>query len=285
MSKLSNRFQVVILERISMIDQHHAEVLLETLAESNTIAELNSNLTKICNHYNIDKFSITTFFNMEQPTKGFDYFETYPPEWVAHYVENQYYLHDPAHGWGKIRMPFSWDGSKLENLTPIQSKMFYEAHDFNVKAGTTISLLPRQEEQSFLTILDVMHPHPEITNTLTMAAQLYWNTKRILDAKHTLSIFTTRELEVLFFKSQGMPIKVVADRLAISESTVIFHLKNARHKLNASSVDHTLFLFGKALAQSSQNGFKRKYSSLSNSILTQDTGNNECELNMLLAAA
>ena len=102
-----------------------------------------------------------------------------------------------------------------------------------------------------------MHPHPDMIYTLSLASQLYWRVKRRLDAKNSLDLFTAREKEVLFFKSQGMPIKVVADRLAISESTVIFHLKNARQKLNASSIDHALYLFGRTVEQAQLNDFKK----------------------------
>ena len=51
---------------------------------------------------------------------------------------------------------------------------------------------------------------------------------------------TTRELEVLGFVRDGYRNKQIADRLAISENTVNFHLKNLIMKLGANDRTHAV---------------------------------------------
>ena len=51
---------------------------------------------------------------------------------------------------------------------------------------------------------------------------------------------TTRELEVLRFARDGYRNKQIADRLAISENTVNFHLKNLIMKLGANDRTHAV---------------------------------------------
>lgn len=51
---------------------------------------------------------------------------------------------------------------------------------------------------------------------------------------------TTRELEVLRFVRDGYRNKQIADRLAISENTVNFHLKNLIIKLGANDRTHAV---------------------------------------------
>lgn len=53
---------------------------------------------------------------------------------------------------------------------------------------------------------------------------------------------TSRELEVLRFVRDGYRNKQIADRLAISENTVNFHLKNLMMKLGANDRTHAVTL-------------------------------------------
>ena len=67
---------------------------------------------------------------------------------------------------------------------------------------------------------------------------------------HFCTLFCCSSLKITFYAIvfQGKPIKVVADNLAISEATVVFHLRNIRQKLNATTVEQALFLFGVAMS-------------------------------------
>ena len=53
--------------------------------------------------------------------------------------------------------------------------------------------------------------------------------------EQTLEALTAREIEVLVLMAQGLANKSLADRLAISEHTVKFHVSSIHSKLGASS--------------------------------------------------
>ena len=237
-----------------MIERRQAECWLEILKGSETVDELNQRFTSIFHHYSSDRFSIVKISAFQK----IDFFETYPPEWVDHYVKNKYYLIDPVFPWGKMILPFSWDIEAFDSLTLLQNQLFHQSHDYGVIKGTTIPLILGQHDQSYLTILDTMNPHPEMVHALSFAGHIYWNVKNELESKQSLSLLTRREYEVMALKSQGKPIKVVAKHLAISEATVVFHLRNIRQKLNATTIEHALFLFGVSMSGAENNGEANK---------------------------
>ncbi|MBY0281193.1 MAG: autoinducer binding domain-containing protein [Alphaproteobacteria bacterium] len=227
-----------------MVERQQAENWLGILKESTSVDELNQRFVEIFHHYSTDRFSIVKISTSQKV----DFFETYPPEWISYYVKNKYYLIDPVFPWGKMILPFSWDIEAFDSLTLLQNQLFHQAHDYGVVKGTTIPLVLGQNDQSYLTILDTTNPHPEMVHALSFAGHIYWNVKSELQSKQSLSLLTRREYEVMVLKAQGKPIKVVAGNLAISEATVVFHLRNIRQKLNATSVEHALFLFGVAMS-------------------------------------
>lgn len=241
-----------------MIDNNrHIEQMLEGLWESCNLAELNGRLKEIYEFFDAEKFSVVTYFDIEKSKKGFDFFETYPSEWVNHYIENQYHLHDPILSWGKICLPFHWKGSEKKDLTPIQKCLFSEAHDFGINEGVTLSLHPSPREQTFITVLNIDKLRPVMLHAVSLASQFYLHIKQKIDAIYLISSLTTREREVIYLKAQGTSSRRVAEILSISEPTVVFHLKNARRKLNVSTSEEVLFIVGLALGKSSQpNNYK-----------------------------
>ena len=56
--------------------------------------------------------------------------------------------------------------------------------------------------------------------------------------------FTPREIELLDFLRQGMPNKIIAHELGISQSTVKAHLHNIMAKLHAKNRTHAICLIG-----------------------------------------
>lgn len=223
----------------------YQEELLNTFTQKKNSEELHELFRQICEHYFIEKFAIANFAVKEGSFAGFQIFDTYPGGWIKHYLEKQYYLHDPVFSTlGKIRLPYSWESRKMSEMTPTQQRLFSEAADYNIKFGTTIPFMPTAQGQTFLTIIDHVNIHPEILYVLNTALQLYENRRFELKIVEKISTLTPREYEILELKSQGIPLKCVADKLQITEVTTNFHLKNIKQKLNAKSIDHALYLFG-----------------------------------------
>lgn len=239
-----------------MLDNQEIESVLEALTMSQTHQEIDTALTRIFEHYFIERYAFVDISNVGQEKNIKGFLTTYPQAWLDHYVQNKYYNHDPVFlSCGKMRLSFNWDRKTLEALTPIQKQIFNDATDFNITYGTTIPLLPRSDGQSFLTILDHLNLNPYISYVLTVAAQLYYDRRRIIDANHCISMLTHREKEILQMKAQGLSIKIISHKLGVSDSTIIFHLRNIRQKLKATSLAHALFLFGLATAQTINSSF------------------------------
>lgn len=228
----------------SVIDNQKTEQMVENLGESSNLNELNQNIKKIFESFDVERFAITGYCD-----NTFRSFTTYPNEWIQHYIENQYYDHDPVLSWGKLRLPFHWEGSKMTDLTPIQERLVSQAHDFGIKTGITLSV-PSSTGQAFLTLLDYQELHPSALYVLSLAAQSYWHFMQTTQAKELLNLLTTREREIIFLKTKGLAMKNVAISLNISESTVVFHLTNIKKKLNVANSEQALFLVGLAVSQS-----------------------------------
>ena len=225
------------------IDNNKTEQMVESLGESKDLSELNKNIKKIFESFDVDRFSIMGYFDSE-----FKSFDTYPQDWIQYYISNQYYAYDPVLSWDKIRLPFSWKGNEMRDLTPTQERLFSEAHDFVVKTGITLSV-PSCTGQTFLTLLDYESHHPSALYALSLAAQSYWHFIQTTKAKNLLSLLTAREREIIFLKTKGLAMKGVATTLNISESTVVFHLTNIKKKLKVSNSEQALFLIGLAISQ------------------------------------
>jgi hypothetical protein len=166
-----------------MINKEKIEQMIESLWESDDLDTLDLKVKRICEAFDVEKFSIASYFNNE-----FQIVDTYPLEWMNHYREHKYYLHDPVTSWGKIRLSFSWQGDKMKNLTPIQKRLFSEAHDFGVKNGTTISLLPFANERAFFTVLNLSKLHPDVMQALSLMGHAYCQTKQRIEKNYSSKV-------------------------------------------------------------------------------------------------
>ena len=116
-----------------MIDCQQTEEMLGAIADSGSMVDLNHHLVKICGNFFVDKFAISRFFGSGSQSENVEFYDTYPREWMDHYVKNQYYEHDKVVELKNTRLPFSWKiDSLLGELTPIQKRLYQEASDFGI---------------------------------------------------------------------------------------------------------------------------------------------------------
>jgi deazaflavin-dependent oxidoreductase (nitroreductase family) len=99
-----------------------------------------------------------------------------------------------------------------------------------------------------------------VTLSLTVAERLF-NAAQPLDAGELRENLTSRELEVLALLSQGLPNKLIARELGISEHTVKFHVSALYTKLGASSRTE-------AVSLGARHGLIRKYETMQKPRLT-----------------
>ena len=233
-----------------MENKKNIEPLLSRLCEENTLLGLKEAFSGICRHYSLDQFSFAQFHYSKKLLSFELISDSYPSSWSKHYNKSQYYLNDPRlKDFGKIHSPVIWDLEKnINELSPIQQRIFREAGDFNIRHGITIPFYVEKGTQDFLTVLNIKKISPEALRIITMVASIYFEKKNLFESKDLISKLTPREYGVLKLKSEGLSTKLTADQLQISENTVTFHLLNIRKKLNTNSIDHTMFKFGAATA-------------------------------------
>jgi len=173
---------------------------------------------------------------------------TYPDQWVERYIRKDYTALDPVISMGpKKLLPFSWG----EEFNPIrledtkQKNFFSEAYDFNLRNGLSIPIHGHAGEFAQLTLV-ADGPQKEADETIAehrFAAHLmamYYHQAAggmlIEQANKTIKApLTPRERDVLRWAAKGKTAWEIASILAIGETTVVYHIENAKKKLGASS--------------------------------------------------
>ncbi|MBY0280847.1 MAG: LuxR family transcriptional regulator [Alphaproteobacteria bacterium] len=233
-----------------MNNKKSIELLLSRLREEDSFLGLQQVFTEICHHYSLDQFFLGSYQYSKESMLDFEFFSSsYRIDWIERYTRKQYNLHDPRlKKLGKMSFPFSWDLTKKDkDLTPIQQRIFAEASDFAIQKGLTIPFLVKKDSLLILSVLNEKKIHPEALHALWFAAGIYVEKKKFFESKTIITGLTQREHQVLQLKSEGYYIKEVAEKLQVSEHTIVFHLRNIKEKLHAKSIDHTMYKFGAAL--------------------------------------
>lgn len=212
---------------------------------SSSIEQLNNHFKIICENYFIEKFALAAIVNINIPSsQKFLTFDNYPSEWMNYYKKQKYYLDDPVFQKSKqVTFPCSWSINKFSDLNEHQKKILTEASDFNIKGGTIIPLLPNGKRVGLLSIIGSNIHHPEALYTLSNATHIYLNRKEDIEFRKIFDALTDKEMQILVMKAEGYSIKQISSNFAISNSTVLFHLKNIRKKLGSVSTDQAIFKY------------------------------------------
>jgi len=173
---------------------------------------------------------------------------TYPHQWVERYIRKGYTALDPVIATGpKNVLPFSWG----EEFNPIhlednhQKQFFSEAYDFNLRNGLSIPIHGHAGEFAQLTLVADGSPE-ESEKTISeyrFAAHLmgmYYHQAAggmlIDQANKTIkSPLTPRERDVLKWAAKGKTAWEIGTILSIGETTVVYHIENAKKKMGAAS--------------------------------------------------
>lgn len=127
----------------------------------------------ICLDLNLDQFALAIFSGKKNITESFDFYETYPADWVEHYKKNQYHLHDPIFSaLKKVAVPFEWTTESFDNLLPIQKTLMNESYDFGIKSGVTVPLLPDPMFHGFVTALNKTALHYDVLYALSLVGNV-----------------------------------------------------------------------------------------------------------------
>lgn len=207
--------------------------------------ELRDHVQAIVQHLGFDGFLYLTLLGKAEPGVDPETFvlSSYHPDFVRQYQSRHCYRLDPAANHiRQHQLPTPWG---LHNFTGTQAEAMYRtASKYGVCSGATFPVTPpmvtvagfgyatsKPYDQALPAILNSM-PHGQL-----LAVHVHQAITRLLNLfespeAHTI---TPREKACLSLAAQGLRDSEIADMLAISSRTVLFHLSNARRKLQADN--------------------------------------------------
>lgn len=171
---------------------------------------------------------------------------TYPQSWLDHYFGEDYLAVDPVlDEVPRRRRAFRWSAvATRDALTPRQARLFDEARDAGLREGLTIPLLGPTTFATMSLVAggserdadDALERHRDLLQLLSLAfhtrAAPVVLDERLRTPRRT-SLLSPREREALRWAAVGKSAWETSVILGVSEKAVVFHLDNARRKLNA----------------------------------------------------
>lgn len=169
---------------------------------------------------------------------------TYPQQWVQRYIDKAYVSIDPVIGAGPGRLlPYTWDEVVMpEQLDKRQKAFFSEADDFQLRRGMSIPIHGHGGEYALMTLVAdgtdrEARANIQETQYLLHLMTMYYHNRAggmLVDQAHIQfkPRITDREKDVLCWTAKGKTARDTAEILGITENTVIFHMENAKQKLN-----------------------------------------------------
>lgn len=139
--------------------------------------------------------------------------------------------------------PISWDEKMAAEYVNISQEVYSAAFCMGITDGIS---LPIHSQSGGSAVFNVIHkrtfdgssqePIKDLPELYLLAVHIHQAIKRFLKVENKQAAatkVTKREKECLLFSAQGLKTTAIAYELAISESTVTFHFKNAMIKLSA----------------------------------------------------
>ncbi|SEO04631.1 LuxR family transcriptional regulator [Duganella sp. CF517] len=167
-------------------------------------------------------------------------FDSYAPEWRAHYFENNYLACDPTVKHGLTSMqPLLWSQTKA--LAP---EFWEDADSFGLRVGFAQSLWDRH---GCCSMLSLSRDRVEFSQSelISKLPQLAWLAliahtgmiRHIIPAEtiNAPASLSRRETQTLQLVSTGLTSQQVADRLRVTKATIDRHMEAVRSKLHAEN--------------------------------------------------
>jgi len=194
-----------------------------------------------------DAFGISRFAYLGFPRQGAQaplLLSTYPEEWTRRYLSRRYQEIDPVVvGVRSTLMPFTWNGLDPEaRSSREQRRLFGEATEFGINCGLTIPIHDGAGGIAALTFAsdsrpDALRRTVDAHRHLLHLAAIYFHAhvRRQLEAVIDFDRphLSPREIACLQWTARGKSSWDIGEILGISRRTVVFHLENAKRKLDA----------------------------------------------------
>jgi LuxR family transcriptional regulator, activator of conjugal transfer of Ti plasmids len=219
------------------------QTLINQLREATGTDALRQAMSNFADSYGLGKFTYGfSGQGLRQPV----FISTYPGEWAQHYLSQRYYEIDPVVAQARGLLPFEWNSlSPAPPVSSRQRRLFREATDFGLNCGFTVPIhdsYGRVGAVSFASdrTIDVLRRDLDSYRNILHLAAMYFHVhaRQKLDGVIELNRphLSPREIACLQWIARGKNTWDIGEILGVSRRTVVFHLENAKRKLNV----HTL---------------------------------------------
>ena len=179
------------------------------------------------------------------------YVTTYPLEWVTHYESRRYQEIDPVVMQTRNSMlPFFWDSQNPgPRASQEQRRFFGEAAEFGVGSGFAVPIHNSQGGIAVVSLVSdekplVLRRHVEKNQHLLHLASIYFHVHARQKLESAIELeqphLSEREISCLQWVARGKSSWDIAEILSISRRTVVFHIENAKRKLDAVTLPQAI---------------------------------------------
>ncbi len=218
---------------------------LKDLEQANELSEIQPLVMKLRDWFGVDHV-VYHWVSSDGEQFGFG---SYPPEWVQHYIANEYMRVDPVILACFHRFhPVDW--SRLDWSSKAAKKFRLDAVEFGV--GNQGYSVPMRGPNGQFAMFTVSHSCSENRwADLTMTYQrdiiliAHFLNQKVLELKsgknaNAARALSPREVDSLTYLAMGYGRGQVADMLSISEHTLRAYIESARFKLGALNTTHAV---------------------------------------------
>lgn len=219
---------------------------VDAIHTANTADEFERVATRLTHRLGFERFAYLRLVG-ETPML----ISSYPKSWTNRYFRLGYQQLDPVVRHARLEHTlFSWGGE----ASPIQGsrdqrRFFDEATAFGIRSGITVPIRGGFGRMAAFTLAtSEREAHQEELmaklKDVVQLAGLYFHTHvavrldRSVASRSAEAELTQRERQCLTWTAQGKTVADIAVLIKIAPRTVVFHLENARRKLDATSIAH-----------------------------------------------
>jgi len=220
------------------------EILLRIIDEP----EIEGGLRLVCDHFSVRHAVYHLAQNIGLQIDLPFIRTTYPPEWLGRYLLRMYYLIDPVveRGFGGTTA-FMWHdlprpGGKIDEFFADA-----EAHGIG-NCGYTVPVIDRSGRRAAFSVTAQEDRH-SFTERVGAVADLLGEIAQVFHGKALTVVYggvnvpslSPRELQVLYWTTQGKDARTIAEILELSEHTVRDYLKSAKQKLGCATIAQAVY--------------------------------------------
>lgn len=230
--------------------QDPVEILAEALAGTHDRDHREQAFLKQAGQFGVTRFA---YVNTAQANTPLHVETNYAPEWVGRYLSQNYATLDPVSLEAqRTRLPFQWRAALALPVhdRPLARLLFDEAAEFGLIDGFTVPIHAAGGVSMLSMAVDdpaLFKPsaerHRQALHLLAMHYHLACERAlagEVATQETALPHLTPREREVLLWTAKGKTGWEIAQILRLTERTVVYHVENAKAKLNASSRSHAV---------------------------------------------